>query len=860
MKIAQRHSISCKIALLVFSLFSIQFTMAQTTIVHTADSVDGTTVVIPGKEYERSGYHDFWWGKHYRKEWNTPVRVQNFYLDTAKGGLIPYMEGGGRQTKTLRLKSRDAREYVLRSINKDFSRSVPETRGTFLARILKDQGSVGHPFAAITITPMSEAAGIYHTIPQVVFVPAQAALGEYNQEFGDQLYLFEERPDENWEDAPNFGYSKNIIGSDRLWEHIFRDNDNRVDQVAFVRARLFDIFIGDWSRHPDNWRWARFDKGKETLYRPVPRDRDQAYTLFDGFYPSLAGKFYKPFQGFHYSIKSVKNWNLPGRTLDKKFLAGLEKDIWLREAAFLQKVLTDSLIESSIRLLPPDVFVLSGDELIGKLKSRRDRLLGFANAYYDFLASNTDLIGTQDREYFTVNRLTGGETEITVHKITKEGVLHKEPLYSRKFKKSETKEVRIYSLENKDVVEIKGEGGAKPIKIRIIDPDATDSIVFARKDLHKQVRTSIGKKFEYDTARQEKLDISVRPIISSSRYKVFDNDLLKLFTRTGVKMVASVTYTAQPWKKARYETVHHLCANYGIFRGTFNVGYVGRLSRLAGKWDLLLKARLDAPAVENYFGTGNNTKLDNDTRNYYRTFSRRMFGGLGIERDFARFHHAEFAVFYQSVKVEPTSDHFISASHQLVDPDVFKLNRYAGVQAGYSFLKANDQLAPTEGIGFNLGTGYISNLGEKNKDFVKAVASAFVYVPLNKRFSLAVRAGGGIISGDAPYYYQNTVGGAGVGEIRGYDRERFYGKHSFHLNNDLRWIFPTRNFIFNGRAGLLGFYDIGRVWQPGEVSKLWHDSYGFGVLVVPYNKFAVSATYGISKEGNYLHFKAGFFF
>src|SRR5687767_5222015 len=151
---------------------------AQTYIVNDSPFVKGTTVVIPGKEYKRSGYHNFFWGYHYRKEWNTAIRVENFYLDTAKGGLTPFQEGGGRQSKSLRLKDKLGKEYVLRSINKDFGKGLKDMDGTFISRIAKDQVSIGHPFAAYTVTPMIEAAGIYHTRPEIVFVPKQKAFGE----------------------------------------------------------------------------------------------------------------------------------------------------------------------------------------------------------------------------------------------------------------------------------------------------------------------------------------------------------------------------------------------------------------------------------------------------------------------------------------------------------------------------------------------------------------------------------------------------------------------------------------------------------------------------------------------------------
>lgn len=833
---------------------------AQTNIVINEPVPAGTTVVTPGPKFQRSSYHNFWWGKHYRKEWATPVRVPDFYLDTAVGGLTPYAKGGGRQSKTLRLRNKQGSEYVLRSIDKDFGRALPDiTQGTFISGIAKDQGSIGHPFSSVTLTPLAERAGVYHTIPVIVFVPKQPALGKFNDEYGNQLYQFEQRPDEDESTAANFGYSKNIIGTDKLFEHIYKDNDNHVDQHAFVRARLFDMLIADWGRHPDNWRWAEFEERKATIYKPVPRDRDQAYSLMDGFYPSLAAKFYKPWEGFKKDIKNVKDWNLTARLLDRMFLNDLEENEWTREAESLQQVLDDSLISYSIHQLPPELYPISGPDIIEKLKSRRDKLVEYAKDYYDFLSRRVDIIGSHDREYFAVERLPEDQTSVKIYKITKDGDIKKEPFYSRMFNGKETKEIRLYGLEDKDIFEIKGQP-ARGIKVRIIDPGKEDSISFKGKHLHNEVAVYRGKKYEYDTLHAKKFDLSIRPVISSSLYKVFDNDPVKLFPRTGIKVLASITYNSMPWRKERYEHVHHLCANYGIFRGAFNIGYVGRLSRLAGKWDLLVKARLDAPAVENYFGTGNNTKIVNTERNYYRTYSTRMYGSIGVERDFAKYHHAEFSLMYQSVKVDRKSGHFVGEDHLLVDPVIFKLNRYAGVEGGYSFIKDNDPLLPTEGFGFTLGSMYLRNIENSEDAFLKVLASTFVYVPLSKQFSIAVRAGGGTMVGDANYYYLNTIGGAGSGEVRGYDRERFYGKHSFHLNNDLRWIFPTHNFFFNGRAGLLGFYDIGRVWQPGEVSNLWHDSYGFGVMLAPFNKFAVSATYGISSEGSYMHFKAGLFF
>lgn len=844
---------SCIMAILLPGFF--HQLRSQTYIVNDSPFVKGTTVVIPGKEYKRSGYHNFFWGRHYRKEWSTAIRVDNFYLDTAKGGLTPLQEGGGRQSKTLRLKGSRGKEYVLRGVNKDFGRALEGTEGTFISRVAKDQVSIDHPYAAFTITPMAEAAGIYHTKPKIVFVPKQKALNDYNDEYGDQLYLFEERPDENQEDADNFGNSKNVIGSDKLMEKLYDENDNHVDQLAFVRARLFDILIGDWGRHSDNWRWAEFDQGKQTIYKPVPRDRDQAYSKIDGFYPDIAGSIKKQVQGFGYSIKSIGAWNYPGRPLDQKLLNELTWDEWLGQAKDLQRVLTDSLIESSIRLMPPELFNISGSNIIDKLKSRRDKLQKFARDYFDYLANTVAILGSEKTELVKVNVLPEKDVTVDVFKINKQGNIIDTPYYSRQFKPGETRELFIYGLGKKDIIETKGERRNR-IKIHIIDPEDKDSIHISNKKI-KGLKVYRGFMYEYDTVRVDKVNTSFIPVFTHPAYTVFNSDPMDLFPRTGIKVSGNVVYTPKPWQKKEYQVVHSIHALYGFLRTSFNAGYIGRFGRRLGKWDLLLKGRMDAPAVENYFGSGNNSKFENKQINYYRTLSQRFYGGIGMERTFQKMHHTEVTLIYQSVKYKNEDQHnFSTASY--IDPSVFKRKHFAGIEAAYRYDRTNGTLCPNRGFTFNFGGGYLKNLADTGSSFVKLSSSAAIYIPLNREFTFAMRVGGSTLFGEPDFYHLNRVGGNA--ELRGYERERFYGKSGVYTNTEIRWLTNTRNYFFNGRAGLLGFYDIGRVWMPDEKSNLWHAGYGMGVIIIPFNKITLSAMYGLSSEGDNLFFRADLFF
>ncbi|HET9433909.1 MAG TPA: hypothetical protein VFO37_09150, partial [Chitinophagaceae bacterium] len=213
-------------------------------------------ITAAGQQYDRKQSYQKKWGEHYRKEWSTPVKFRIVKLDTLVGGLTPYESGGGRQSKSLRLRDKNGREYVLRSVDKSFGKALPEIyQGTFIESLINDQVTIGHPYAALTIPTLAEAAGIYHTNPEIIFIPEQPALDSFNKDFANQLYLFEQRPDENWETAANFGNSKNIVGTEKMFSELLEDNDHSVDQLAYIRARLFDFLIGDWGRHEDQWRW-----------------------------------------------------------------------------------------------------------------------------------------------------------------------------------------------------------------------------------------------------------------------------------------------------------------------------------------------------------------------------------------------------------------------------------------------------------------------------------------------------------------------------------------------------------------------------------------------------------------------------
>ncbi|MFL5808944.1 MAG: hypothetical protein ACJ749_05440, partial [Flavisolibacter sp.] len=585
-----------------------------------------------------------------------------------------------------------------------------------------------------------------------------------------------------------------------------------------------------------------------------PRDRDQAYTKFDGFWPWIAVNILGAVQleSFDYKLHNAKRFNRPGWILDRPFANELTQQDWVNAAQQLQQALTDSVIEHGIHQLPPEVFSISGPVIIAKLKSRRDHLQNYAKDYYDFLSHHVELRGSNQREFFEIKRLSDDETQINVYKINKDNEVKDTPYYSRTFRSSETKEVRIYSLAKPDVFKVTGPPHG--VKVRIIDPEASDSI-----SMESTGRTKIskGEKFMFDSLHTKKNDFFILPLFGPPEYRVFEDDPMRLFTKTGVRISANIRYVTQPWRTPKYMHSHIISANWGFLRTALNIGYVGKFNHAVGPFDLLLKARYDLRAVENYFGTGNETPETVSKRNYYRLFSRRLYGGVGLSLPINIHQVFDVSVFYQGVKVEDQGEHYITADHS-IDSSLFDKNHFGGAELSYRFQRTNNDRYPTKGIDFIVAGDYMQNLTDADRHFKNFVSALSVYIPLGRSFTIASRAGGSALVGDADFYHLNKLGG--YVNLRGYDRERFTGKTVFYNNNEIRWATNTKNYFFVGQIGLFAFYDQGRVWQPVEVSSKWHSGYGGGLFIVPFYRAALSATYATSEEGPFFMFKVGMFF
>jgi hypothetical protein len=412
-----------------------------------------SVTVIAGAEYKKSALHKILWGRNRRKEWTTPIRAAAVSLDTMYGGLTPYKKGGGNESKTLRLRSVSGKEYVIRSINKSRAAVTPKLlRNSYFGMIIQDGVSMSYPYGALAVPVMMTHAGIYHTEARLVYIPSQPALDSFNNVFANDLYLLEERPEGDWSDgAPHLGNFKKFYSTKDVFEKMREDGSYKADQHAFIKSRLFDILVADWDRNHDNWRWGNTSNDSIT-FLPVARDRDQAFFTRNGIMMALLMPVMKVsfMQNFDHTIKNVGKLTKQDRALDEIFTNEMTLNDWIDAANQLQSSLTDSVITASIKQLPPEIFVISGKELIEKLQTRRNDLPQYAAAFYRMLAKNVTVNGTTGNDHFRLKHSEDGNVLLEIFSPYNEGHV----IYKRVFFPSETKEITINGFGGDDVFDI----------------------------------------------------------------------------------------------------------------------------------------------------------------------------------------------------------------------------------------------------------------------------------------------------------------------------------------------------------------------------------------------------------------------
>ncbi len=849
-----------RLFILIFGCFSTTATLAQ----NSPDSIK----VTPHSKYDHvTPQRRLFFGDNYRKLWALPVNIKVLHLSTEKGGLTVTELGGGNQTRSLHLQDTAGNKYALRSVQKYPERALPDDeKHTVKKDILQDEVSTSNPYSALIVPPLADALDIPHSNPQIVYVGDDEALGKYRKEFANQVYLFEETE----------AVDKKVIKTGKVQDKLQEDNDNRADQKLLLRARLLDMIMGDWDRHGDQWRWQKEDLEKGNLYKPVPQDRDKVFYSTSGIFPWFAASKNAQLQPYRDKIKSVGKWNYNNRYFDPYFLNQLSQADWEEQITYVQSKLTDELLTNAVKLMPTDIYAITGKKTIKTLIARRNNIKEDALAYYRFLSKNVDIPASDKPDEFVIEKQQNGFINVTIYKIKKDDT-RGDAFYQRTFDPGVTEEIRLYGMGGKDKFNVDG-AASSPIKVRLIGGDDEDTFTT------NSTVTDKNKLFIYDRSdEQNNLPSSKYARIETSTdtdVNKFDKENFKYDrsspkfglgynTEDGVRLQVGYVIEKHGFRDDPYVYKQDFSAGYTLSKGSFIFTYLGDFKNVIGKNGLLVNIIARGPHnVNSFFGYGNESGFPNagsKTFNYYRNRYDYTIADVRLYQQHDNWRISEGLVgeYYTSKAANNTNVFF--NEYNLAHPaeNLFATKAYGGVVLGAEYDTRNSATYPTKGVLFStrfIGLSGINLSGHTNGQLFSTFS--FYLNPGNdSTFVIADKIGSGVFTGNGEFFQMMNLGGPF--SLQGFHTSRFIGKQMVFNDLELRLkLFKFNNYFFPGILGLIAYNDAGRVWLPGETSNTIHDAYGGGIFIMPYSKFILSAVLGHAPapDGNLLYLAAGFRF
>ena len=806
----------------------------------------GDTVAVAAGDYAAGGLHRFFFGTRYRDLWTAPIRVPVLDLARAEGGLTPEKAGGGMQTRSLRFRAADGREFAFRSVDKDPVATLPEAlRGSIAEDVFRDQISAGHPAGALVVSPILEAAGIPHAEPRLYVLPDDPRLGEFRAAFGGMLGTLELRPTEA-EDGSGFAGALDVKSTDKFLEELAENPAVPVDDRAYLAARMIDFLVGDWDRHEDQWRWALVDDRRGRRWIPIPRDRDQAFSRYDGLLLGVARRIEPKLldYGPDYAGPVPTTWN--GRNLDRRLLVELERGVWDSTARAVQAAVTDAVLDRAVGRQPPE-YAAEAPRLREALAARRAGLAEFAGQVYGMLAREPDINATALPDRVAVER--GGErTAVTIHAA---GVAA--PVFHRTFLDGETGELRIYLGDGADTASVTGGDGPR---VRVIGEGGADRMTAAPGT------GSVNFYDEGDRTVAEGAALSDQPAPTPPPARDWGNR-----TTVDAMVRAAPDFGVVPSVRVRWNTYGFRQAPFArrvALTGAYSTGQAAPRVLLevedplesSSTW-LTFRALASGFEAVRFYGVGNGTTDEGDqeffrvTQQAYEVRPGIRFGGEGT-------WEVDLGIAGRVVRTDPDGDN-ADRIIGLVQP----LGTGTVGRAGAVFSVERDTrdvtFGPRRGALLRVSAEeWPTTWGDDDGAFGSATIGLQLHAsPGDGPVTLSGHAGGKGTWGEPPFDELAFLGGFRT--LRGYRQNRFAGDQAAFGGVDVRLRLARFRSLVPGEFGVFGAGEVGRVFTTADDSETWHRSAGGGGYFAFVDRTLVLlGGAAASVEGTLFYFGIGF--
>ncbi|WP_026452275.1 metallophosphoesterase [Aequorivita capsosiphonis] len=823
------------------------------------------------------------WGAKYKDAYSQPVKAQVASLDTLFGGLKVKYENKAADYNSLILIDKKGNRYQMRSMGKkalqiskqivfeDDDNKPSEVESVDVSSI-KGQDftfyTATHPYAILSIPEMAKAVDIFYTSPELYYVPKQKSLGNYNENYGDELYLISIEPSEKSEGEGLFKYPDEVETTDDILTKTRKTGDVFVDEENYIKSRLFDMLIGNWDRSPDHWRWAEYKNLQEkNVFVPIPTNRDNAFSSFEGNILDITRSLFSGTKQSHVYGKTLTNlpwFNKEGVILDRALLRNSGRNQWKYLAKILQDSISDEVIEKAFNAIPKEVQDESLEEIKGKLKERKENLVEIADNYYTYLSYLQTIVGTDYDDLFEITRLPEGRTNVRSFNIIN-GV-KSDTLIDRTFLTKDTKELWIYGLSGKDKFVVDGKEN-NLIFLRLIGGQGSD--VYELKQGQRV------KVYDFEKKDDTVLEKNGGNLRFTNVYNLNVYDYRKQLERSnglvsaigfnpddGFRAALQYVFRVDSYQRNPFSQQHRFNAAYFTDRNSFEVTYEGEFANVINNLNLSLGGRFTSPNyTRNFFGYGNETKnwQAAEGYSYNRVEVQQMSANLGLLRNsnFGSFFKLQAS--FDAYEVNKLPNNFISAVPVWNKGET---SYYGTLEGIYNYRSYDDAVNPTVGMMFDLKVGVTDNLENMDKafGFLKTRIGFYNTLTQNRKIILKTNLRYQVNFQENYQFYQaNSLGGDNG--LRGFREQRFTGKSFLVGNADLRYTLPSFKIgVRPFQMGIYGGADLGRVWLKDNISKKWHNSFGGGFWIDGVGGLHANVSAFNSKESTRVAFGLGFDF
>jgi hypothetical protein len=531
-------------------------------------------------------------------------------------------------------------------------------------------------------------------------------------------------------------------------------------------------------------------------------------------------------------------------------LSGLSKSDWLSISDELMSEITDETIDRAQLSFPKEIQNQSGQVIAEKLKSRRKGLNQFVEKYYNLLAEEVDILGTNKKEVFDIERFLDGTTTV---KVIRKKSPHK-VLYKRTFKRSETKEIRLFGLGGVDSFYVHGTSHRNSL-VRIIGGSGQDIVID-----ESYIKDGSKKTLIYDyidgvtviSGKEAKTILSEDSDINEYNQKAHKSDTyipIPIFLSNpddGIGGGFSLKQIRHGFGHKKYKST----SNYKLFlttNGAIQIGLthqenIARTNWFAtGSFDYGNSFRF-----YNFYGVGNNTLIDEhlDDNGFYKTRYKGIILSLGAELEFLERSKLSINAITEALVQNESDQSYFDAF-----PDYSLEAKNTGGATFKLDLDFRDLPSfTTRGIRLTLANkSLITN--EKLFGNVQGELSYYGTSKLLIPITLGVKIGGVRSFGDEiPFYHLANLGQSN--NLRGYLQNRFSGKGINYLNTDLRLHFgKLKSDFLPLYYGLIFFNDIGQALEINEFTTAkWHHGYGTGLYITPINKEFITLQINVERS------------